>query len=149
MSDHDIDWKRNNEHYLYAVLGHYAVFDRPDRKLEHCSPMQRVTRQIKKLRGERYWDRIEDGGHSPLRKHESWFQMPAQQKEERLLRRVDWSGSSRSICAPNADIATAMSEGCVAMQASLAPRNACVRLKPRSAAQPAPGVRLLQWDASS
>src|SRR5262249_9463962 len=35
-----------------------------------------------------------------------------------------------SICASNAAIATAMSEGCVAMQASLAPRIACMRLTP-------------------
>jgi hypothetical protein len=94
MTDRDIDWKRNDESYLYTVLGHYAVFERPDRKPEHCSPMQRVTRQIKKLRGNRYWSHIEGDGYGPLRKHESWFQLPAQQKEEWLLRHVDWSGVS-------------------------------------------------------
>ena len=37
-----------------------------------------------------------------------------------------------------------MSDGCVAMQASLVPRIACWRLMPRIAEQPASGVRLLQ-----
>jgi hypothetical protein len=98
MRDRDIDWKRNDEHYQYAVLGHYAVFERPDRKPEHCSPMQRVTREIKKLRGERYWDHIEGDGHRqlPTGRHESWFQLPAPQKEELMLRRVDWSGVSEN-----------------------------------------------------
>ena len=46
--------------------------------------------------------------------------------------------------ASSARIATAMSLGCVAMQASLAPTTACWRLKPPIAAQPLPGWRLLQ-----
>ncbi len=37
----------------------------------------------------------------------------------------------------------AMSEGCAAMQCSLAPTIACMRLRPSSAAQPEPGLRLL------
>ena len=41
-------------------------------------------------------------------------------------------------------MATAMSEGCVAMQLSLTPSTAFVRLRPASAAQPEPGTRLLQ-----
>ncbi len=50
MSDREIDWKRHDERFLYDTLGHYAVFDRPDRKPEHRSPMQRVMRQIKEFR---------------------------------------------------------------------------------------------------
>ena len=45
--------------------------------------------------------------------------------------------------------ATHMSEGCVAMQASLAPRIACMRLRPPIAEQPLPGSRLLQGVAVS
>ena len=45
--------------------------------------------------------------------------------------------------ASSATSATAMSDGCVAMHESLAPRMAWLRLKPPMAAQPAPGVRLL------
>ena len=41
-------------------------------------------------------------------------------------------------------MATHMSDGCVAMQWSLVPRMAWLRLNPSSAAQPVPGVRLLQ-----
>ena len=41
-------------------------------------------------------------------------------------------------------IATHPSDMCVAMQCSLVPRMACVRLNPSSAAHPVPGVRLLQ-----
>jgi hypothetical protein len=97
MSDREIDWKRHEERYLYDTLGHYAVFERPHRKPEHRSPMQRVMRRIKELRGQRYWDHIVDGGcHRSLHPlmHESWFQLPAEQKEERLLRHVDWTGVS-------------------------------------------------------
>lgn len=96
MNDRDIDWKQHDERYLSTVLGHYAVFGRPDRKPEHCSPMQRVMRQIKELRGSRYWDHIQGDGYRPLPsgQHESWFQLPAEQKEEWLLRHVDWSGVS-------------------------------------------------------
>ena len=41
-------------------------------------------------------------------------------------------------------MATAMSPGCVAMQALLAPITACWRLAPPMAEQPLPGTRLLQ-----
>ena len=41
-------------------------------------------------------------------------------------------------------MATAMSEGWVAMHLSLAPRMAWMRLKPPIAPQPEPGSRLLQ-----
>jgi hypothetical protein len=96
MGDHKIDWKRHDENYLRSTLGHYAVFERPDRKPEHRTPMQRVMRQIKELRGRRYWDHIRGDGYAslPAFMHESWFQLPATQKEERLLRHVDWSGVS-------------------------------------------------------
>jgi hypothetical protein len=95
-SDQRIDWKRHDEDYLYSTLGHYAVFERPDRKPEHRSPMQRVMRQIKELRGQRYWDHIRGDHRIQLNDlmHESWFQLPAEQKEEHLLRYVDWSGVS-------------------------------------------------------
>ena len=59
-------------------------------------------------------------------------------------RRVDPSAPSDSISASRAVIATAMSEGWVAMQASLAPRIACTRLNPPIAEQPEPGSRFLQ-----
>src|SRR3546814_9806146 len=49
-----------------------------------------------------------------------------------------------STVASNARIATAMSLGCVAIQASLPPTIARFRLKPPIAAQPLPGLRLLQ-----
>lgn len=92
------DIERQEEDYLYRVFGHYAVFERPNTKPEHWSPLQRVMRQIKELRGRRYWDRIDvpGGWHHELNPlmHESWFQLPAGQKEEHLLRRVDWSGVS-------------------------------------------------------
>ena len=42
-----------------------------------------------------------------------------------------------------------MSEGCVAMHASLAPRIACMRLRPSIAEQPLPGSRLLHGVATS
>ncbi len=46
-------------------------------------------------------------------------------------------------------MATAMSLGCVAMQASLVPTMAWLRLKPPMAAQPLPGWRLLHgWSVS-
>ncbi len=45
--------------------------------------------------------------------------------------------------ASSAASATHMSEGCVAMQWSLAPRIACMRLNPPMAAQPLPGFALV------
>ena len=45
--------------------------------------------------------------------------------------------------------ATHMSEGCVAMQASLVPRMALIRLMPSMAEQPLPGSRLLHGVAVS
>src|SRR5437870_13858559 len=45
--------------------------------------------------------------------------------------------------ASSAAIATHMSDGCVAMHYSLVPRTAWLRLKPSSAEQPKPGLRLL------
>src|SRR5438046_8698907 len=47
------------------------------------------------------------------------------------------------IVASNATIATHMSEGLVAMQCSLVPRIASMRLAPVIAAHPVPGSRLL------
>ena len=41
-------------------------------------------------------------------------------------------------------MATAMSDGWVAMQCSLVPRIAWMRLRPKAAGQPEPGSRLLQ-----
>ena len=64
-------------------------------------------------------------------------------------RRTDASASSSSISASSAVIATAMSEGWVAMQESPAPRIACIRLNPPIAEQPVPGFRLLQSAAVS
>jgi len=57
--------------------------------------------------------------------------------------RAERSGLTVSTVASSARIATAMSLGCVAMQALLAPITACCRLKPSIAAQPLPGLRLL------
>jgi Domain of unknown function (DUF1330) len=51
--------------------------------------------------------------------------------------------------ASNIASATHMSDGCVAMQASLLPRIACMRLWPLMAEQPLPGSRLLQGVAVS
>src|SRR5438477_13209201 len=51
--------------------------------------------------------------------------------------------------ASNAAIATHMSDGFVAMQCSLVPRTASVRLLPVIAGQPLPGSRLLQGIAVS
>jgi hypothetical protein len=51
--------------------------------------------------------------------------------------------------ASNIASATHMSDGCVAMQASLLPRIACMRLWPSMAEQPLPGSRLLQGVAVS
>ena len=51
--------------------------------------------------------------------------------------------------ASSAASATHISEGWVATQAGEAPRMACMRLKPSTASQPAPGSRLLQRAASS
>ncbi len=56
---------------------------------------------------------------------------------------------STSTVASSAASATHMSDGWVAMQCSLAPRIACVRLKPPIAAQPLPGSRLLQANVPS
>src|ERR1700686_4888361 len=53
------------------------------------------------------------------------------------------------IVASNAAIATHMSDGFVAMQCSLVPRTASVRLLPVMAGQPVPGSRLLQGIAVS
>src|SRR5437899_9702083 len=53
------------------------------------------------------------------------------------------------IVASNAAIATHISDGFVAMQCSLAPRIARVRLLPVMAGQPVPGSRLLQGMAVS
>src|SRR5437588_11255688 len=53
------------------------------------------------------------------------------------------------IVASNTAIATHMSDGFVAMQCSLAPRMASVRLLPLIAGQPVPGSRLLQGMAVS
>src|ERR1700736_1821399 len=53
------------------------------------------------------------------------------------------------IVASNAAIATHMSDGLVAMQCSLAPRIARMRLLPLMAGQPVPGSRLLQGIAVS
>src|SRR6266404_9338090 len=53
------------------------------------------------------------------------------------------------IVASSAAIATHMSEGLVAMQCSLVPRTARLRLLPVMAGQPVPGWRLLQGMAVS
>src|SRR5437016_1384365 len=53
------------------------------------------------------------------------------------------------IVASNAARATHMSDGLVAMQCSLVPRMASVRLLPVMAGQPVPGSRLLQGMAVS
>src|SRR5437870_11377814 len=53
------------------------------------------------------------------------------------------------IVASNAAIATHISEGLVAMQCSLVPKTASVRLAPVIAGQPVPGSRLLQGIAVS
>src|SRR5260370_42631653 len=52
------------------------------------------------------------------------------------------------IVASNAAIATHMSDGLVAMQCSLVPRTARVRLLPAMAGQPVPDSRLLQGMAA-
>ncbi len=58
-------------------------------------------------------------------------------------------GLTVSTVASSTRIATAMSLGCVAMQASLVPMTACWRVTPPMAAQPLPGTRLLQgWSVS-
>lgn len=100
MRSGGIDWTKHAEDYLRSTLGHHAVFGRPARKPEHRSPMQRVMRQIKELRGKRYHYHLHPGGWvDHLLKgfeHQSWFQLPATQKEEWLRRYVDWSGVSES-----------------------------------------------------
>src|SRR5437016_12640824 len=58
-------------------------------------------------------------------------------------------GPCRWIAASNAAIATHMSDGLVAMQCSLVPRMARVRLLPVMAGQPVPGSRLLNGLAGS
>ena len=95
----DIDWRRSDEDFRYGTFGHFAVFERTDRKPERRSPLQRVMRQVKELRGERYQEHIHiPSGLTDHRladfMHQSWFQLPAYQKEEHLLRQVDWSGVS-------------------------------------------------------
>ena len=59
------------------------------------------------------------------------------------MRRVEPSAFTVSTVASSARMATAMSLGWVAMQASLTPTTACERLKPPIAEQPLPGWRLL------
>ena len=59
------------------------------------------------------------------------------------------AGPATCTFASSAASATHMSEGCVAMQASLVPRIACMRLRPSMAEQPLPGSRLLQGVAVS
>ena len=54
-----------------------------------------------------------------------------------------------NVVASSAAIATHMSDGWVAMQCSLVPRMASVRLLPVIAGQPVPGSRLLQGMAVS
>ncbi len=56
---------------------------------------------------------------------------------------VTWTFASSTASA------THMSEGCTAMQASLVPRIAFMRLRPPMAEQPLPGSRLLQGVAIS
>ena len=63
--------------------------------------------------------------------------------------RVAPSGRTVSTVASSTRIATAMSLGWVAMQASLPPITANWRLKPPMAAHPLPGRRLLQGCAVS
>ena len=65
------------------------------------------------------------------------------------ITRVAPLGSTVSTWASSTRMATAMSLGCVAMQALLVPTMACWRLMPSMAAQPLPGLRLLQaWAVS-
>ena len=59
------------------------------------------------------------------------------------------SGLTVSTVASSTRMATAMSPGWVAMQASLEPITASVRLTPSSAEQPEPGSRLLQGTPAS
>jgi len=59
------------------------------------------------------------------------------------------AGPTTWTLASSAASATHMSDGCVAMQASLVPRIACIRLRPLIAEQPLPGSRLLQGVAVS
>ena len=63
--------------------------------------------------------------------------------------RVAPSAVRVSILASKAARATAMSDGFVAMQASLVPKMALLRFKPPKAAHPEPGRRLLQGFAVS
>ena len=60
------------------------------------------------------------------------------------MRRAVPSGLTVSTAASSARMATAMSLGWVAMQASLPPMTASCRVTPPMAAQPLPGRRLLQ-----
>ena len=63
--------------------------------------------------------------------------------------RVLPSARTVSMPASSTRMATAMSLGCVAMQASLPPKIASGRLKPAMAEQPLPGTRLLHaWCVS-
>jgi hypothetical protein len=58
--------------------------------------------------------------------------------------RVAPSLATVSTRASSAAMATPMSDGFAAMQSSLTPSTAFMRLRPCSAAQPEPGARLLQ-----
>ncbi len=60
------------------------------------------------------------------------------------MRRAVPSARTVSTVASSTRIATAMSLGCVAMQAGLEPMTASVRDTPPRAEQPLPGWRLLQ-----
>ncbi|MDT4867730.1 hypothetical protein D3C86_1692620 [compost metagenome] len=60
------------------------------------------------------------------------------------MRRVAPLADTVSTWASSARSATAISDECTAMHCVLAPKIAWMRLKPSMAAQPLPGVRLLQ-----
>jgi hypothetical protein len=63
--------------------------------------------------------------------------------------RAEPSVRTVSTVASSARTATAMSLGCVAIQASLVPMMAWLRVNPPMAAQPLPGSRLLHgWSVS-
>ncbi|MCY1242050.1 hypothetical protein D9M72_549890 [compost metagenome] len=60
------------------------------------------------------------------------------------MRRAAPLADTVSTCASSARNATAMSDECTAMHRALPPKIAWMRLKPSIAAQPLPGMRLLQ-----
>ena len=64
-------------------------------------------------------------------------------------RRARRAGPATWTAASSAASATHMSDGCVAMQCSLVPKMAWMRLSPSIAEQPLPGSRLLQGVATS